>query len=225
MPITSEPRGPKPPLPGLVKCTFSHTVNPGFTTRSVNILHGRFTDNINHSLLDLASLASSLATTWHSRIMPSMSNVVTLVTVQCLSLGGDGLLGQNSPGSIGGGSASVLPPQCAVCVTWHAGITWRGGRPRTYLGGIPNGAAQLLGSPQISSTYSSALATGATNWLSDVSAPVYSGANWAAGVPSYYSKGAFRPVPLFFPFNGAVVHDRFDSQRRRSGKESAYSID
>jgi hypothetical protein len=225
MPITTEPKGSKPSLPGLIKIDLGFQVNPGWTTAAHLILHARFSDNVNHSLSDLTNVGSNVPTHFTTRIKPFWGSSCTWTSVAVSSLGGDGLLYQGTGSVPGTGSTPIYPPQVSVCISWKAAIAWRGGRPRTYLPGIPQAATTSVGSPALASSYSGALAAAATSLLSDIQGDSYSSATLSLGVPSYYSKGAFRSPPLFLPFQGAVVHDRLSSQRRRSAKERGYGID
>ena len=60
MAITSEPKGPKPFLPGLVKHDIMMSVNPGYTYYAHCILHTKWSDNVNHSQADLDTLWKKL---------------------------------------------------------------------------------------------------------------------------------------------------------------------
>lgn len=220
--IKSEPRGSKPFLPGLVKIDMFHQVNPSWTTAWHCILHARWSDSVNHSVTDLTALASNTVGDWVAQMIPHLSALSTFQSATVQSLGGDGLSAFALSGAVGGVSGVVYPPNVALAITWKAGITWRGGRPRSYLGGIPQSYSATQGQPQITSTAATAVNAGAGGFLSAFNAHTYSGVGIALGVPSYFTKGAFRPVPLFFPFLSTFVHERLDSQRRRLGKEAVY---
>jgi hypothetical protein len=44
------------------------------------------------------------------------------------------------------------------------------------------------------------------------------------GTISYHTGHAVRPTPLFREYINVAVHERIDSQRRRSGRESAFGV-
>lgn len=225
MPRRPEPRGSKPFLPGLVKLDFYFLTNPGYTSGAHCITWAKFTDNVNHDLADLLALATAAYDSWEANILLKQSSSTTLSHVLAQSLGGDGFEQQFNGSSAGGESGAVYPPNVSVCISWKAGITWRGGRPRSYLPQPPQSCTADVGSPNLVSAYSSSLATAAQGYIANMAIGSYSGAAVQVGVVSYYSKYALRPVPVFFPFNGAVVHDRLATQRRRLGKESTFGVD
>lgn len=224
MPITSEPKGPKPPLAGLVKHDIAMTVNPGWTTQAHCILHTRFSDDVNHSQADITTLCNGVSAAWDAHMMSVLSGDCTHIHTLSSSLGGDGITAAAVSTQIGGHSSPPYPPQVAVCVSWQSGKTWRGGGPRTYLPAIYQGDTQNIGSPILSTTFANAVVTAGNALIAAVFAISGMTSSVNLGMPSYYSKGAFRPTPLFFAFGSALVHERLDSQRRRSGKEAAYPV-
>jgi hypothetical protein len=44
------------------------------------------------------------------------------------------------------------------------------------------------------------------------------------GTLSFQTAHAVRPTPVFRPFGAAHVHERMDSQRRRSGRENLFPV-
>lgn len=229
MPITSEPKGPKPPLTGLVKLQFlwQQTLTGNPNLQAANILHVKWSDNANHPVADLQLLATDAYTEMYTLAGSHVSTTAKLIGCVASSLGGDGLAATTTTSTAGTDSGAPLPPQCAVVVTWKAAIFWRGGKPRTYLPFFTENvtSSSVGGGSQLASVHTAALATAADTMIADFAALTIGGAHPVLGFPSYYSKGAFRPVPIFYPFVSAVVHDRMDSQRRRSGKESIFPID
>jgi hypothetical protein len=223
-PCKQEPPGPKPFLPGLLKLQVQYTGAVPGPVRAANVLHARWNDNVNHLLADVALVCNHFQTHWVARMQGSIAGQYTMGPWTVQSLGGDGLISTLSNTAPGAGTGFPNPPQCAVCITWQSGIVARGGRGRTYLPGIPGAANVQAGSPALQSSYTGPLTTAANGFLNDMAADVYGSTGITIGIPSYYNKCAFRPVPLFFPIHAAVVHDRLDSQRRRSGKESSYPI-
>lgn len=225
MACKKEPPGAKPFLAGLLKLsvTYQNVNTPSLT--AANVLHAIWNDGINHPVGDLASLATSFKSIWTSRIIPWIGPSINATSWTVQSLGGDGLISAVT-GTVNGSHAGhSLPPNVAVCVSWRSTIVQRGGRPRTYIPGPPDAALTSLDNPTLLSTYSGGLATAASNMVNDFTALSIGGHFVNLGVPSYYSKCNLRPVPQFFSFGSAVVHDRLDSQRRRLGKERLYAID
>lgn len=225
MPRKPEPLGSKPFLPGLVKIDMLFLTNPGYTSGAHCIIHARWADSVNHTQAQMTSLATDLYNTIANDLMPHMSSLTTLKQITAQSLGGDGLEATQTGNTTGGISGAVYPPNVAVVLSWKAGITWRGGRPRSYTPGVPQSATVDVGSPNLVSSYSSGLATAANTMWNDINGINVAGVGVVAGFPSYYTKYQLRPVPLFFPFVGVVVHDRLATQRRRLGKEAGFGID
>lgn len=120
-------------------------------------------------------------------------------------------------------SGDALPPQCAVCISWLITARWRGGKPRTYLPGIPLSALTTSGGSALTTAYMNDVASVGNNILlywAGVSLPSASTVEQVC--LSYRTAGAPRISPVTFPIVGAECHGRLDSQRRRSGKESAF---
>jgi hypothetical protein len=73
------------------------------------------------------------------------------------------------------------------------------------------------------------VASFATNWrvgwnsfAASVNSSSPGGHDIILGTISYQTGHSPRPTPLFRPFGDAHVHERLDSQRRRSGRESLF---
>lgn len=114
-------------------------------------------------------------------------------------------------------SGFKTPANVALCVSWAAGVYWRGGKPRTYFCGIKTD------SQQDSRTWN---ATAQSNWASNATAFMTAVNALAAGnitgtqlgFVSFRSLNAERVPPLFFPYTSVKVHQRVDTQRRRLGR-------
>jgi hypothetical protein len=119
-------------------------------------------------------------------------------------------------------SGNPLAPQSAVCWSWSIAASYRGGKPRTYLPGIPQSALSDPNGAAITPTYATALEGYGVAFKSAVNSITVSPSGIELGSPSYFLHNAVRPTPIFFPFLACTVHERVDSQRRRSGKESSY---
>lgn len=226
MPITSEPKGPKPPLAGGLKIQFNYTGTAGgLTFVAANVLHSLIAPGNLVTQALVSSLATSYKNAWSSNFPSSIASSWKLVNTTVTAVDGSGLQGQDNT-NVPGTATGLYPPQCAVAITWKGAIPWRGGRPRTYLPGVPTSATS--GSSQssaLATSYTSALATSAIAFITTVNSFTIAGGSCTFGLISYYSRGAFRSTPLFVPLTTAVVHDRLDSQRRRSGKERTFPID
>lgn len=216
-----------PPIAHVVKAVLNW-VGPAAAVAK-NILHigtpTMFTTSNAASLLDLANaihttlatapaVPGSIAADW------TMNNV----TVHDLSGSGAQATSTHAP-TVGGSVAPTLPPQNAVALSWQVPLTYRGGKPRTYLPGVPTNATAPAGSSELSGTYVSNLENAAHQFLNGIESMIVDAIEgFTLGLLSYYTGHAVRPSPVYNPFEGVRVHQRMDSQRRRSGKESAFPV-
>jgi hypothetical protein len=124
----------------------------------------------------------------------------------------------------GGAGGIAFPPSVAWVTSWRSGATWRGGRPRSYWPGAPEALTSNSSSAEIITAQNANLQSDSAAFLTAMNAIVLGGITGACGFPSYFTKGAFRPTPVFFPFSSAAVHGRLASQRRRTGKERGFPV-
>jgi hypothetical protein len=142
--------------------------------------------------------------------------------VQCQSslfLPGGGLLPSVvAMASNGTGTATVTVPQDAsTVISWQIGVYWRGGKPRTYLP-LPT-AGVILTNRVFSAANITAVIASAVAFKTAVNA-LTTGAisGTVLGTVSFRSNNADRIPPVFFAYQGAKMHPRVGSQRRRLGK-------
>lgn len=220
----SEPTGPRPPLPGLGRVAV--------TVSGVSVGHLSFT-NVFHvmqatpsspSTSALGAYATSFSTAYANAFKSLILNQYAIRSVQVGMLDGSGAKGAWTGSVNCTAAAPGLPPQCAVTISWYANTYWRGGKPRTYLGGIPTAALPTPYDSALDPAYAHSVAAAADSFLAAVNILPLGTPTATLGMVSYFHNYAFRSPPLFFPFNAAVVHERIDSQRRRSGKESGFGV-
>lgn len=218
------PRAVLPPLINTVKLVLNWLGPGGRIARNVlYALKGTGTGSTSDPAF-LAGVANSVITTLtSSNIMAQISNAWSIQNVVARDNGGTSASNISSLGPLPGTNATaVMPPQVAVAVSWTIAEVYRGGKPRTYLPGIPTSALTVAGGSQLTATYAGAIDTAATSFfLAFNSANVLSTAV-TLGTVSYFTGHAVRPTPLFRQFVAVRVHERLDSQRRRSGAESLF---
>lgn len=210
-----------PPVPGLVKVTV-HTSYGG--RQGANIFHAQSsTPNMAASVLN--TVASDFRLFYKNRFLPQLANGLQLqdVIAQDLSsvTGNIGTAsGTDSGGDIASGNA---PNNVACCVSWHINRHYRGGRPRTYLWGFKNDVFQ--DTEHFTSTFTSAVALGGSNFITDVDNMGAGGYTWNFVCVHYYGNGGSTtkpPTPLATPLvdviTACTVNPRIDTQRRRLGK-------
>lgn len=220
-----EPPGAKPPLPGLVKLVFRYqnpTASPALF--AANVLHGRWLSNTNHPVVDLQTLDAYVHGLWNTNVWHLMSENWSLLSTTAQSLGGDGFEDTYFQTFAGGSVYQACMPQCAVAISWKSGITARGGRARTYVPSVPQNWLTTIAGSALLSANTTALNTAAQTFMNTLNVHTIGGDSLELGVPSYYSQCRLRATPLFYSFYSSAVHDRLDSQRRRSGKESSFPV-
>jgi hypothetical protein len=125
--------------------------------------------------------------------------------------------GTHTGSQAGSDSSDPAPASLAACISWQSGVYWRGGKPRTYVGGL--GVDAMADERELLGSLISGLLTNATNLISGFNA--LTSGNFDScqfGFVSFTTGGVDRVPPLFFPIVGAAVHSRADTQRRRLGK-------
>lgn len=173
----------------------------------------------------LTAWTAAGATNPLTAILSSQSTSWVWKAVTVTDLGTSGMQQQGSVAQSGTASGSALPPQCTVCLSWHAPLVhWRGGKPRNYLPGIPASAQISSSGSALVALYCSNLATQAISLQTKAEAIPASSGTWQLGFLSYETGHAPRATPSFFHYNSVNVHQRLDSQRRRSGKESTFGF-
>lgn len=222
----------RPPLANTVKLVLNWTGPAGLQAH--NVTYDLLAGTIDLTVpVNLTACADSLMTAWASAAamgniaaaMGNISNAWSLTSVTAHDNGSSsGAVGASSHAAIPGlGSNPPLPPQSAVCISWTILASYRGGKPRWYLPGLVNTGTTTTGGAAIIPSVAASIESTAFAFLNSFNAahPI-AGATQQLGTISYLSHGSVRPTPIFRPFVNAVVHERLDSQRRRSGKESAY---
>lgn len=221
------PRIPLPPILHVIKTVLNWSNLAGRIAR--NILHVKVPDPVvtsDHSvLLNLANFWMNMLTTT-SGIQSNISSNWTLNNAVCSDMSGTTASATSTVAPLAGSNAAApFPPQVTVCLSWQIAESYRGGKPRTYVPGIPQNATNTTGSSQLSTTYANALASVGDAILTAINARVETGAGAATdalGTVSYHTGHAVRPTPLFRAFLDCRVHERLDSQRRRSGAENLF---
>lgn len=113
---------------------------------------------------------------------------------------------------------NFTPANVAVVLSWQSNVYWRGGKPRTYLCGIPQ--TDVADSQRLTQAAQTSFSNRATNFRSEINA--FTNGDWSRvthGFVSFRTKKEERPNPLFFASTGSTVGARLDSQRRRLGRE------
>jgi hypothetical protein len=213
-----------PPIVNVAKLVFNW-VGPA-ARKAVNVLFAKMSGGTG-STSDpawLTTLATSVYNAFvNSGLLLDLSTAWHLQNVTAKDAGGTSASAVSTQvPEAGSTTGNCFPPQSTVVLSWRIAPSYRGGKPRTYLPGIPTSAVNTTGDSAITSTYASALQADAAAFRLAVNALTPSGSAISLGSVSYFLHHAVRPTPIFNDFLAVNVHERLDSQRRRSGKESGF---
>lgn len=220
---------PKPPLAKTAKIDIMSTLVGQSGIFAHNILYVSSpgsSDQIPPS--SLASIANAVvgttAPTGWRRFLTSLGSNWQFSTVTVSDNGGSTAVTTSAPALTGTATSASYPPQCAVCLSWSVNARYRGGKPRTYFPGIPQNSTGTSGGSGLTATYATNLKNAANSFLNDINGTNVDGLLLQLGTISYYQHKVPRPSPVFVPYIGVHVHERLDSQRRRSGREATYPV-
>lgn len=188
----------------------------------LNLFHYRVDAAGPYGALELNAVAQGIFKNFTANLYTHLSNelVAYQATAKDLSaLDGGEVTYVPSTGSVIGGVASPsLPANCALVLSWHEFISYRGGHPRTYLAGI--GESMRVDPQHVGGSTYTDLAAAASVFLHDVNANTA----WDTPEPGHmavvhYSRArvALDP-PETAQILSVSVNNRIDSQRRRLGR-------
>lgn len=182
-------------------------------------------------LLDFVDAA---AASWHTRIMDFQSNGVTLSAVRGTDLSSDTSPTVESPFTfVGGHTDPALSAGAAAVLSHKIARRYRGGHPRTYLGGLVT--SQLQDAQSWDSELITDLTAAWANFMSDLIAAAWTGSptlnpvnvSYFQGFTNHtYPSGRVRPIPnvrstpLIDVIEDTVVNPKVGSQRRRNKQGS-----
>lgn len=173
-------------------------------------------------LSDFATFVHYVGSQWASRIAPNQHNAVEYLGSEGLYYGpaGSDLGATGSFGGNGGHTGAGNPANVALCVSWGIQQHYKGGHPRTYIGGIPSEVN--AGVTSFDGGYCSDVAADANSYINDILD--YSIGNLSdlhLGVVSFVLRKQWREPPVFRDYSpgGATCDTRMDTQRRRLGRD------
>lgn len=213
MPITSEPPPNTPPAGvahARVKGTYGDT---SWATGFWLLVGGDLVFS------DVTTLATDIFGIFETTLLTRLDNDVVESECEVEYWTGVGnmissVFGSHAGGQSGGGFGAST----SAVLSWALAGSYRGGKPRNYLPGIPIAAA---GSQRLfTDAFVSALQTQAVAFLNDVNAITSTNIDSVSlGVVHFFSGGVALAPPVFDPYLGVGVQKRYCSQRRRLGAE------
>lgn len=162
-------------------------------------------------------------TRWLTGVMLSTAYVLGDVTATDLS-SDLGVVGSASGSNAGNGGNAYTPANVALCASWRISRHYRGGHPRTYIGGLV--PTNVLNPNSWTATAVSSAQTSMLGFLNDVNTSDYAGVSgrlvcvhrYKGKDPATGEPNVLRP-PLVDLITDVSVDTRIDSQRRRLGPD------
>ena len=185
-----------------------------------NVFWCNLTGGLGASQADLDAWLTSFQAAYKTRFAPIIQTSVNFVQAKAVLFQAGGTVLESNVAMTGAGTqggTELKDNSACKVVSWRTSVYWRGGKPRTY---IPSAdTANLLDNKSWTAAALTSWTTISNSFRTDVNALVQGGITATQlGFVSFRSGNADRPLPLFFAINGAVMHPRLGSQRRRLGK-------
>lgn len=171
------------------------------------------------------AFAHSFLASYNSRLVPHRST--SLSSVECIMDWNDGagnqVAGTDATSAAGAASGSALPASTACVISWRISQRYRGGHPRTYLGGIPASALNQVNN--FASSFVSNVQTDVNNFFADINALTPAPfTSVVLGTLRQFARGGsettpktFLNPPVFVGYLSGIVKPGVATQRRRLG--------
>jgi hypothetical protein len=195
----------------------------GVTAKSVpwaNIFWMSVTSDLTPTATQMNAFAQAFYGVYATDFWSLLGNDATLQRCVCnyYSTAGAQYVGEYLHDTAGGSDNATEVDSLACVVSWTIPRTWRGGKPRTYLGCLPTEA--IADSNSLDADFVTAVESAAASFKTGtaaISAGGFSGG--AIACMSFFSGNAPRVPPIVILISGSTVHPRIDSMRRRLGRE------
>lgn len=174
----------------------------------------------NYVQADMNAVATAMHTAYFNAFIPLLNTATTLVSTTAIDLTSrQGYVGVESTPHNGTVAAPTAPPNSlAVCISWEIRDRYRGGHPRMY---IPaRQTSDIVAGKSMSATTQQLYESAALAYLAAAAAMTVGGQAWLPICVRYWSHHQLLAVPLQRHIDDAKVGTRYDSQRRRMGKET-----
>jgi hypothetical protein len=204
-----------PPVSGVAKIVVKQQLA---TVNVFNVLHAQTNDNHAGSASELGNLATAVRAAWVANVIPLQNPALTLTDVVCTDLTSDtGAEATVTGSTVGTSTGLASPANAAICWSWRIARRYRGGHPRTYIGGLSStdqGSANTITPARVTAHLAAA-----TSLRTAINGAATVNGNWQLVVVHYRRNKAILPVPLVSSVNAVTVDTRLDSQRRRLGRD------
>lgn len=204
-----------PFVPGVAKIIVKQYIG---SENMYNIFHADGGAGTGWTATELAALATAVRNAWQSNFCIYQTNVSGLTDVTAIDLASDtGPQSTVTSTTIGSLTGTPLSANAAACLSWKIARRYRGGHPRTYVGGAT--PAQLNGPNSWTSLVQSSWVTSGLALRTAINGVTTSAGNARMCTVHYYRNKALLAVPLVSEITGLTVDSRVDSQRRRLGRD------
>lgn len=205
-----------PDAPGVIRIEHRGTVNG---TPYANIFHvSGSVGGYDQSIMD--AVATAMHNAYFNAFIPLLNANTILSTTTSIDLttrqGFTGLATTSHTGTATGTTAT--PNSLAVCLSWEIRDRYRGGHPRMYL--PARSAGDVLQGKSMSTTVRDLYDAAASGYLTSVTSMTAGGQTWSPLCVRYWSHHQLLQDPLQRKIVDVKVGTRFDSQRRRMGRET-----
>ena|SRR5215471_4148536 len=168
---------------------------------------------------DLDAWLVKVRTSYESTLMLEAQQAMQLKSVQAtLFLTQPNALHSTTTSAAVGTIATPIVPNLATSkvISWRSGVYWRGGKPRTYLPGVPQ--ADTDDAKHLNTAALGRLLTQANAFHGQLNGTVQGAITTTVhGFVSFRGLTGDIVVGAFYPITGAATHPRMGSQRGRLG--------
>lgn len=205
-----------PDAPGAVRIEHRGTLN-GLPFANIFHVQGQLG---NYVQADMTAVAAAMHTAYVNAFIPLLHNGTTLVSTTAIDLTTrQGYVGVQAESHTGTVVLTNFPPNSlAVCLSWEIRDRYRGGHPRMYL--PARNEQDVVGGKSMNGTTNALYVAAANGYLTSVRGMTVGGQTWLPICVRYWSHGQLLADPLQRHIDDVKVGTRYDSQRRRMGKET-----
>lgn len=167
----------------------------------------------------LATFSDDVLNAWADSILADQGHDSTLTECSVIAyVGSLELTGSTTTtAAFGGTSGTSLPANCCALIHYSTPSTWRGGKPRTYVWGVPTSAADSDGRT-LGNAYRAALLSEAESFFSTVNALTPDGVDVSLAALRRVDGGVGLTPGFLVSQTPVEIRNRICTQRRRLGQ-------
>lgn len=174
-------------------------------------------DNGNTDLQVAGDIGLSAVDLYNKMSLDRLSNDFSVTTCKVLyrPLTGDMVKSVTIADAVGTQDSGDQAAQVAYLINWVTSDYRRGGKPRTYVCGVPDDG--VTGTVGVDSGYLGAINSGLADWISAIADGSNNEQNTQLELVemSFRDAGSERETPVAFPVSGGILNPILATQRRR----------